>query len=48
MFLLAGATAVALGPGCAPVTYASDDPANRGWSAPVGHADEFAQTSGDD
>ena len=27
MFLLAGATAVALGPGYAPVTYASDDPA---------------------
>lgn len=46
-FILVGATVVALALGGAAVASASDGPTNRGWNAPVGQADEFAQTSDD-
>lgn len=44
-FILVGATIAALALGGAAAS--ADEPANRGWTAPVGQADEFAQASED-
>ncbi|GAA3233218.1 hypothetical protein GCM10017691_28650 [Pseudonocardia petroleophila] len=44
-YVLAGALAMALAIGGATVAFAADAPGNRGWSAPVGAADEFADRS---
>lgn len=45
-YVLAGALAVALAIGGATVAFAADAPgSNRGWSTPIGAADEFADRS---
>lgn len=42
-FILAGALAAVLAVGGAAVAFAADAPSNRGWSTPIGTADEFAE-----
>lgn len=44
-FVLAAALAAVLAVGGAAVAFAADAPSNRGWSTPIGSADEFAERS---
>lgn len=44
-YVLAGALAAVLAIGGAAVALASDAPSNRGWTAPVGAAEQYADRS---